>query len=75
MKSIERRFIAKVQKYPDHSSFICFGRAVWGQKFTPRFISKYFNKLVEKADYDHSDRKDILKHFLSISEMPDGDIF
>jgi hypothetical protein len=75
MRNIKSRFEAMTKKYPNHSSFICFGRAVWGQKFSQRFISQHFNELVDKDDYDRSDRKELIKHFLLLTNEPDGDRF
>ena len=75
MRNIKSRFEEITKKYPDHSTFVCFGRAVKGQKFSPRFISQNFNELVDKDDYDRSEKKELLKHFLSLTNMPDGDSF
>lgn len=61
MKSIKRRFDNISEKYPFWSSFICFQRAIEGQKFETRTIRHWFKKLVDKDDYDRKDRKAILQ--------------
>ncbi len=61
MKSVERRFNNIAMKNPNWSSYVCFSEAVAGQQFSRGSISKYFNKLVEKDDYDSEDKKELLK--------------
>lgn len=63
------------KKYPHHSSLICFGRAILGQRLTKPAISKNFKKTVDKADYDPDDKKDILEHLHLITNIAEGDIF
>ncbi len=75
MRNIKSRFEEITKKYPDHSTFVCFGRAVKGQKFSQRFISHYFDELVDQEDYIRSEKKELLKHFLLLTNMPDGDRF
>lgn len=75
MRNIKSRFEAMTKKYPNHSSYLCFGRAVCGQNFSPRFISKFFDELVDKDDYDRSDKKEHIRHFLSLTNTSDGDSF
>lgn len=62
MKSLERRYCNIVQKNPGWSSYICFAEAVTNQNFNRKAIKYWFNKLVEKADYDRSDKKAIFIH-------------
>lgn len=68
MKSLKRRFnnISKQNHY--WSSYICFAEAVKDQNFSRRTISKYFNALVEKDDYDKRDKKELIKNLLSLSK-------
>lgn len=70
MRSIKRRFVAMNEKYPNHPSFICFGRAVQGQKLTLQAISRMFSVLVDPDDYDRKDRKALLKHFERLTNEP-----
>ena len=52
MKSLERRFNNITRLNPYWSSYICFTEAIKEQCFSKRTITNYFNKLVEKDDYD-----------------------
>ncbi len=58
------------EKYPEpYSSYICFTRAIRGQKFSYEIISKWFNILVEKEDYAPSARNEIVKYLHDLSNM------
>ncbi len=72
MRSIKRRFLNLQEKYPSLSSLINFTRAIKEQKFTKDMIGRWFGKLVEKDDYSTSDKKEILKHLLSVSNFEDN---
>lgn len=60
MKSIERRFNNIFKKNPYWSSYICFTEAIKGQDFGKQAMAYWFNKLVDKDDYDKSDKKALL---------------
>ena len=68
MKSIEARFRKMQRKYPYHSSFINFGRAVRGQRFKRSAVARNFMDLVEKHDYSNNGRTNLIAHFLALSE-------
>lgn len=68
MRSIEARFNNEVKKNPDISSFICFGRAIKGQRFSNDRIRRYFLKLVDKNDYGESDRLFLFEHFYQLTK-------
>ena len=69
MKSLEARFRAAVEKSPNHSSFICFGRAIQGQKFSRKVIVRWFNKLVDPDDYAKREKPALLKFLWALSNM------
>lgn len=70
MKSLQARYVAMREKYPEpHSSYICFIRAIRGQKFSLEKISKWFNILVDKDDYDRNERKGIVRYLHHLSNM------
>ena len=60
MKSIERRFNNILKKNPYWSSYICFAEAIKAQNFSDQTMRHWFNKLVDKDDYDKSDKKALL---------------
>ena len=71
MRSIEARYLSMRKKYPEqYSSYICFARAIRGQKFSYEIISKWFNILVEKDDYVQNERNDIVKYLHYLSNTP-----
>ena len=57
MRSIERRF----EKSKNTTTITKFYDAVIYQKFSKDRIKRYFNKLVDKDDYDTSDKRAILQ--------------
>ena len=72
MKSIERRFVALQSKQPELSSLMNFGTAITAQQFSKEAIHRWFSKLVDKEDYERSDKRAILKHLVSISHPEDN---
>jgi len=67
MRSIERRFIVFTDQEPLLSTIIIFSRSVKGQNFSERMIRVWFPKLVDKDDYEASDRKEIIAYMVSLS--------
>jgi len=65
MRSIERRF-QKEYKVPGTSTYIALVRAIKGQGFSRSVIARWFNQLVDKADYSRSDKEDILQNLYSL---------
>lgn len=68
MKSLNRRFKNIQEKNPYWSSLICFMEAIRGQRFSKDTLYRYFNKLVDKDDYQKEQRKDILKNILEANK-------
>lgn len=61
MKSLEARFREIEIKNPLWSTFVVFVAAVNGQNFAPKVISKWFNKLVDKDDYNQEEKKALMR--------------
>lgn len=81
MKSLERRF-KKIQKAdPNLGDYIVFARAIKGQRFNKMIVTRWFNKLIPKDDYLMSEKKDLIKHLMSVTndmekkENPNGMFF
>jgi hypothetical protein len=61
---MREKFIELTERYPNHSSFIVYGRLI---KMTPkegwnrRKIVKWFNLLVDPTDYLKSDKVSLLE--------------
>ena len=73
MRSIEKRF-KQIEKYnPYWSSYICFSESIKNQRFSKPIISRWFNKLVEKNDYDKKDKKEILLYLYNLSNRSEDD--
>ncbi len=62
MRSIQARYNQFKTKHFDWSSLTCFDEAIRGQNFSEDMVSRWFNKLTNKDDYDKEQRKDILKN-------------
>jgi hypothetical protein len=75
MRSIQRRFEIEKQRNLNLSSFICFCKAVRGQKFSRDAIKRWFNKLVEKDDYRKSEKKLLISHLTDLSNCPEDTLF
>ncbi|MFA6135757.1 MAG: hypothetical protein WC705_00080 [Candidatus Paceibacterota bacterium] len=69
MKSIQRRFKKILLRNPYWSSYISFCEAIRSQKFSKKTIAIWFNKLVEKDDYDSKERRDILRRLSVLSNL------
>ncbi len=61
MRSIRASFVAATKASPVHSSYICFVRAIIGRQYSKRAISHAFKRLVDKDDYDPSERHSIIR--------------
>lgn len=68
MRSIQRRFNSFQIKNREFSSFINFTKAIKGQKFSKDMIRRWFNKLVEKEDYDKHSKNRLIKHLVNLSK-------
>lgn len=69
MKSLQRAFQTHYQKSPNHSSYICFLRAVRGKKLTRRSVSYWFSRLVDPDDYASSDRNSLVSQLVTASQQ------
>ncbi len=67
MKSLERRFRGVVEKNPSLSSYVCFAKAVDGQKFNKQTVHRWFQKLVDKDDYAKGEKRAVLAHLDNLS--------
>lgn len=50
----------KEMKTPNVSTFTAFVRAIRGRNLSRNVVGRYFNKLVDKDDYDNSERDRLL---------------
>ena len=68
MKSIKARHDRRAIKFPYWSSIMCFNSAVFKQGFSEKSIKANFSKLVDKGDYFHKDKKDVIAFAIKLSE-------
>lgn len=68
--SIKRRFNKFKEQYPNASSYICFAKAIKGQKTKNETISLWFSRLVNKDDYLKSERMGIINHLRWLTKQP-----
>ena len=62
--------LAVTEENPNASSYICFAKAVKGQKLKDETISLWFTKLVDKEDYLKAERMGIIKHLRWLTTQP-----
>ncbi len=68
MRSIQRRFETLQQKNGDLSTYTNFAKAVKQQNFSKNIIARWFNKLVEKDDYNKKDKKKLIQDLWELSK-------
>ena len=62
MRSLERRFKELEQKNPNMSSLGVFITTINKQKFGEQTLKNWFNKLVDKEDYDKSVKRELIDY-------------
>jgi len=67
MRSIEARFLKVKEKNQSLGDYPIFAKAIRGQRFSKDIISRHFNKLVPKSDYDVKDKKTLITQLVKIS--------
>jgi len=70
MKTIERRFLSVRKKNQNLGDYSALFRAVKEQDFKRATISRWFSVLVDKDDYDLSDRSKLVKQLSEASKTP-----
>jgi hypothetical protein len=68
MKSIERKFKKLNNRNPYWSSLICFAETIKSSGLSRQSIHRWFNKLVNKNDYDKTDKKQVMSFLESIGK-------
>jgi len=67
MKSIQRRFNNFQYKNQNVGDYVNLARTVKDQKFSKNSISRWFEKLVNKDDYERKDKRWLIKHLVKVS--------
>ncbi len=67
MRSIQRRFNEIRLKNQDFSTYMSFARSIRNQQFSRDAINRWFNKLVDKDDYNKRDKKALLDYLFKLS--------
>jgi hypothetical protein len=62
MRSIKRLFEKVAKENPNWGSVIVFNHIVSGKNFSHDRIARWFDVLVDKEEYDKSEKKEILKY-------------
>lgn len=61
MRSVQRRFNEIKRRNPYWGSYVCFVEAIHGQGFSKRVIYRWFNRLMDKEEFDQEERVAILR--------------
>ena len=67
MKSLQSRFNKFKTSNPNLGYYIVISRAVQGQKFSKKIISRWFNRLVPDDVYESGDKKYLIDELVKIS--------
>lgn len=67
MGEIKTRFLAEELKSPFHGASINLTKAVRGQKFSRKDLTKAFKKLMPEDEYDKADTKELIDQLEIIS--------
>ncbi len=73
MRSIERRFKQFALKNPLLGTYIVFAKAVKGCGFSKGMIARWFNKLVDKDDYESRDKRLLIAQLFALSDRCEDD--
>ena len=68
MRSIERLFEKVERQNPGWGSNVVFANVINGKNFSHDRIARMFSKLVDKNEYERSEKKQILKYLYLINE-------
>ncbi len=69
MKSIKRKFELVKARHPYWSSYICFADTITKANFGKKTISYWFSRLVEKEDYQQSEKNGLIDHLVNLSKV------
>lgn len=67
MKTIEGNFKEISKSNPFWSSYTCFAETITGRKFIRQAIAKWFNRLVDKDDYNRGDRMTLMENLMELT--------
>ena len=70
MKDVQKRFDKYQKKRPNVSTFVNFAAAAKGTRLKHDTLRRWFNKLVEKEDYEGVSKFDILRCLDALSNPP-----
>lgn len=71
MRSIKRRFLNVKERNPNLGDCINFMKAIREQNFGKDMIGRWFNKLIDKNEYDANDKKALISQFVDASRKPE----
>ena len=72
MKSLERRFYDLQPRREGCGPIIIFNAACKNGRFSFRKICYWFNRLIDKTEFEEADRRDILHYAFSLSNPEAG---
>ena len=68
MRSVKRVFNKIKSRNPYWSDYICFAETVRGRKFSRKTILRNFNSLIDKEEYEKSEKKEIIDFLMELSK-------
>jgi len=73
MRSLKRRFENISKANPLWSSYVSFAETILKQDFSKRTLTKHFNQLVKKDDYEKQDKREIIKQLIFLTKREKKD--
>lgn len=70
MKTIERRFLAVRKRNVNLGDYPTLYKAVKYSNFKEETISRWFTVLIDKNDYEQSDRRELIRQLVEASNRP-----
>ncbi len=68
MRSLKRVFDKIKGEHPYWSDYICFSHAISRKGFSKKTISRHFNRLVDKDNYQKGEKNEILEWLFRFSQ-------
>ena len=70
MPTIRTEFLKISKREPNLGSYIIFARVIKYRKLARRNIIKWFDRLVDKDDYAQNEKRELIDHLETLTNMP-----
>lgn len=74
MRSIRTEFLRISRREPNLGSYIIFARVISHRRLARRNILKWFDRLVDRKDYEIKEKNSLIDHLEDLTNMPETGI-